>query len=156
MLGLGVWQWPLGSRSIKDGLCVAMSHPCWAAFSTKVPSRSVCQRYQSVILIMITYQVCRGSAHWKAWFSAFSLALFLKWWMLYPWLAFSKEMIQGENEQRVELIRFCWIQVWLLPTNCFPNLLKTGHQRYLVMILLHRTPARMFQQIATALPGPAV
>lgn len=130
--------------------------PLRTAFSTQDPGRSVCRTYQSVLLIMITYQVCRSISSLKAWFSAFSLVLFLRWWMLYPWLAFSKEMIQGENEPWVKCIWFCWIQVWLLPTNCFPNLLKTGHQRYPVMFLSHKTLAQMFQQIATALLGPAL
>lgn len=70
MLGLGVWQWPLGSQRVNDRFCIlslrAMGRPCWAAaqpaacsqsswkkyssgllrsaFSTQDPSESVCQR----------------------------------------------------------------------------------------------------------------
>lgn len=59
-------------------------------------------------------------------------------------------MIRGENEPRLKWIRLCWVQVWSFqfPVNCFLNIPTNS---YPVMILSQKTPAQVFQQIATAL-----
>lgn len=110
-LGSGVWQWSLGSQHVNDRLCVlclrALSRQCRAAAQPAACSLSSWNRYRGGPLRTACYTQDRadlcvrevewylgywqwspsrsaGSAHREACFSAFSLYLILRWWMLYP------------------------------------------------------------------------